>query len=88
MVDGSIMGELAGGEKDQVEISFRSQVAKRFNADEEDRWLPWMVVSDKTGSEFRCNLDRADAAEGLSTFHGAYKIQLRIRLRLQVRHPE
>ena len=81
MVDGSIFGELAGGEGDEVEIAFRNQVAKRSNADEEDRWLPWVVVSDKPGREFRCNLDRADAAEGLSTFHGAYKVQLRIRLK-------
>ena len=81
MVDGSIMGELSGGKDDEVEIAFRSQVAKRLNADEEDRWLPWVVVSDKAGSEFRFNLDRADAAEGLSTFHGAYKVQLRIRLK-------
>ncbi len=79
MVDGFIEGELDGTGEDRVEVAFRSQVPKRFNLDEPDKWLDWTVLSDKPG-KFRKALDRSDAAQGGSSFHGAYRFQLRLRL--------
>jgi len=78
MVDGLVKGELMGTKEDRVSVAFRSQVPKRFDLDEKDRWLDWKVLADKPG-EFLATLDRTDAAEGASSLHGAYRFQLRLR---------
>ncbi|HUU30048.1 MAG TPA: hypothetical protein VM123_19765, partial [archaeon] len=79
LVDGFITGELAGDDNDQMEIAFRSQVPKPRNISEPDEWLPWRTITEKTG-RFMKVMDRTDAAEGLSSFHGAYRCQIRLRL--------
>jgi hypothetical protein len=79
MVEGYVTGELAGDSGDRLEVAFRSQVAKATNQDEPDQWLPWKTLAAKPG-HFQARLDRGDAAVGESSFHGAYRWQLRIRL--------
>lgn len=79
LVDGFISGELSGSKDDRLEIAFRSQAPKSRNLSQADQWLPWKTLSSKPGP-FMINLERADAAEGESTFHGTYRWQLRIRL--------
>ncbi|OGG05788.1 MAG: hypothetical protein A3F83_05620 [Candidatus Glassbacteria bacterium RIFCSPLOWO2_12_FULL_58_11] len=79
LVDGLISGKLEGGEGDSVEVAFRSQVPKRLNISQAEEWLPWRTISAKPGP-FLVTLDRADAAEGGSSFHGTYRWQLKISL--------
>jgi len=79
LVDGLIRGVLAGTDNDQMEIAFRSQVPKPRNVSEPDEWLPWKTITDKPGA-FMVTLDRSDAAEGQSSFHGAYRYQIRLSL--------
>ncbi|MEA2064544.1 MAG: hypothetical protein U9P14_12645 [Gemmatimonadota bacterium] len=78
LVDGFIRGELMGTGQDRLEVAFRSQAPKPLNLSQEDRWLDWRVLADKPG-KFRVSLDRADAAEGKSSFHGTYRYQVRLR---------
>jgi len=78
LVDGFIRGELLGSDSDVVEVAFRSQVPKRFDLSEPDKWKPWKVLTSKPGP-FRVGLDRADSAEGSSSFHGTYRYQVRFR---------
>lgn len=78
LVDGFIKGELVGKETDVVEVAFRSQVAKRSNLSEPDKWNPWKALASKPGT-FRVALDRTDAAEGSSSLHGTYRYQVRFR---------
>ena len=63
-----------------MELAFRSQVAKTRNASEEEQWLPWKTLADKPG-KFLSVIGREEAVLGESTFHGAYRWQLRIRLK-------
>jgi hypothetical protein len=42
--------------------------------------MPWRVLAAKPGP-FQVALDRTDAAEGHSSFHGAYRFQMRLRVR-------
>ncbi|MFH1069856.1 MAG: hypothetical protein V1794_09600 [Candidatus Glassbacteria bacterium] len=79
MVDGLIKGELAGGKNAQVEIAFRSQVPKPNSVAQPDEWLPWRTIAGRSG-QFSATLTRADAAEGLSSFHGTYRWQMRLKL--------
>ncbi len=79
LVDGIIMGELVGGPNEQLEIAFRSEAPKPRGPAQPDQWLPWRTITERPGP-FRVYLSRADAAEGGSSFHGAYRYQLRIRL--------
>ncbi len=79
MVEGYVTGELAGDSGDKLELAFRSQVAKPDGLADPDQWLPWKTLSAKPG-HFQARLDRGDAAVGESSFHGAYRWQLRIRL--------
>jgi hypothetical protein len=78
LVDGFIRGELVGSDSDITEVAFRSQVPKRFDLSEPDQWKPWKVLASKPGT-FRVGLDRADSAEGSSSFHGTYRYQVRFR---------
>jgi hypothetical protein len=78
LVDGFIRGDLLGRETDAVEVAFRSQVPKRFDLSESDKWLDWKVLASKPGP-FRVSLDRADSAEGSSSLHGTYRYQVRFR---------
>jgi hypothetical protein len=71
---------LLGGDSHLTEVAFRSQVPKRFDLSEPDRWLDWKVLASKPGP-FRIGLDRADSAEGSSSLHGTYRYQVRFRFR-------
>jgi hypothetical protein len=78
LVDGFIRGELLGTDSDTTEVAFRSQIPKRFDLSESDQWNPWKILASKPGP-FRVGLDRADSAEGSSSFHGTYRYQVRFR---------
>ncbi len=77
LVDGLVRGELLAGKDDVVEVAFRSQVPKRSDLSEEDRWMPWRVLAAKPGP-FQVTLDRTDAAQGASSLHGVYCFQVRL----------
>ncbi len=79
MVEGFVIGELAGDSGDKLEVAFRSQVAKPNSLADPDQWLPWKILAAKPG-HFQARLDRGDAARGESSLHGVYRWQLRIRL--------
>jgi len=87
LVDGFISGELTGGKNDQLEIAFRSQVPKNRDISQDNQWLPWKTLASKPG-RFLITLDRADAAEGESSFHSTYRWQLRIRLTSSTKRPD
>ncbi|MCE5271847.1 hypothetical protein LLH00_11270 [bacterium] len=79
LVDGFVAGTLVGGKDDKVELSLQSEAASPRGPVQEAEWLPWRSLADKPG-EFLVTLDRTDAAEGGSTFHGAYRYRLRLKL--------
>jgi len=80
LVGGRLQGRLVAGPGDSVEAAFRSQVPKPGNEGEPDRWLEWNAIAARAGS-FAVELDRVDAAEGKSSFHGAYRFQIRFRFK-------
>jgi len=79
LVDGYVAGTLDAGAGDKVELALQSEAARPRGPSQEAEWLPWKTLADKPG-KFLVTLDRADAAEGASTFHGAYRYRLRLKL--------